>query len=84
MAKETLEDKILKKEILIEKLNAQKKQIDEKLSVQNKKLIKLKEEQELNELLKLKKVFNKPEDINNFLEAIDNRNIDRIKTILKV
>lgn len=84
MAKETLEDKILKKEILIEKLNAQKKQIDEKLSVQNKELIKLKEEQELNELLKLKKVFNKPEDINNFLEAIDNRNIDRIKTILKV
>ncbi len=78
----SIDEKILKKELLIEKTREQINSSKEKLVMQEKELSKLKDEKEFQELMKIKKALNSDDDVSKLVTAIENKNIDIIKTLL--
>ncbi len=82
MAKATLNDKILKKENEVENLKNQITKFKERLATATRDLQVLKDEKELNELLRLKDAFSSTDDVATFVEAVNIGDIETIKSLL--
>lgn len=79
----SIDDKILKKELEIEKSKDFIVKYKEKLVIQEKELSKLKEERDFQKLIKFKETFDNEEDVSKFIEAVKNRDIESITLLLK-
>lgn len=78
----SIDEKILKKELEIDKLKEQISERTAKLSEREKELATLNKEKDLENLLRVKKCFNNEEDVDKFLEAVGNKDIESIKKLL--
>ncbi len=79
----SIDEKILKKELLVEKIREQIYNSKEKLAIQEKELSKLKDEKEFQELMKIKKALNSDEDVSKLLVAIQNKDVESIKLLFR-
>ncbi len=79
----SVEEKILRKEVQIEKIKDSITEKKEKLSVYEKELVILKEEKELQQLLKVKKAFSSEDDIEKLIKAIENKDVESIKSLIE-
>lgn len=76
-----IDEKILKKELLVEKIREQINNYKGKLAIQEKELSKLKDEKEFQELMKIKKALNNDDDVSKLLVAIQNKDVESIKSL---
>lgn len=80
----SIDEKILKKELEIDKLKEQISERTAKLSEREKELATLNKEKDLENLFRVKKCFNNEEDVDKFLEAVGNKDIESIKKLLDI
>lgn len=79
----SIDDKIFKKELAIEKSKETIAKTKENLLIQEKDLVNLKNERDLQKLIKMKETFDNEEDVSKFIDAVGNGDIESIKLLLK-
>ncbi len=82
MAK-SIDEKIIKKQENIDELQQKQNSNNEKLLIEMKELEKLITEKELENLLKLKNVFNNSNDVDEFFKAVAMKDIQEMERLMK-